>query len=67
MRSMVLFLLVLLLMRSPAVSLGFTILGENFYVCDHFFLSNHESSHIPSSCMVHAGYIFDASIQPSRI
>ena len=51
----------------PAMSVGFTIFGEIFCICDHFFLkSNHRCSHIPSSGMVHAGCGFVASIHLSR-
>ena len=45
----------------PATSLGFTIFGEIFaYVAFFFFaffLSNHRGSHIPSSWMMHAGFL----------
>ena len=53
----------------PAVSLGFTVFGEMFCVCDrvNFFLKFfHRGSHIPSSWMVHAGCIFIAGIHLSR-
>ena len=49
----------------PARSLGFTSFGEIFASVT-VFLSCNWGSHIPSSWMVHAGYIFVASIQPSR-
>ena len=59
------FVLLFLLLRSLRISLGFTILDEIFaYVTD--FYSSHEGSHIPSSWMVHAGYVFVAGIHPSR-
>ena len=60
-----LLLLLLLLLRSPAISLGFTILGEIFANLT-VFLSNHWDSHIPSSWMVNAGCVFVARIHPSR-
>ena len=48
----------------PAISLGFTSLGEIFayvalfsFLFFSFFLSNHRGSHIPSSWMVHAGCV----------
>ena len=50
----------------PAISLGFTILGEIF-ACVTVFESSHRGSHIPSSWMAHAGCVFVASIHPSRI
>ena len=34
--------------------------------CLGFFLSNHRGSHISSSWMVHAGYVFVAGIHPSK-
>ena len=58
--------ILLLLLRSPAISLGLTILGCDFYVCDRF-LSNHWGSHIPSLWMVHAGCVFVAGTHPSWI
>ena len=49
----------------PAISLGFTILGEVFaYVT--IFWSNHRCSCILSSWMVHAGCVFVAAIHLSR-
>ena len=50
----------------PAISLGFTIFGLDFCLCDRFSKSNHRRSHIKSSWMVHAGCVFVPSIQPSR-
>ena len=56
----------LLLLRSRALSLGFTILVEIFaYVT--IFYSNQWGSHIPSLWMVCAGCVFVAGIHPSRI
>ena len=49
----------------PALSLGFTILGEIFAYMT-IFLSNHRGSHIPSLWMVRAECVFVASIHPSR-
>ena len=55
--------LLLLLLRSQ-LSLGFTILCEIVaYVT--IFWSNHRGSHIPSSLMVQAGFVFVASIHQS--
>ena len=55
----------ILLLRSIARSLRFTILGEIFaYVT--VFQSNHWGSHILSSWMVHAGCDFVTGIHPSR-
>ena len=49
----------------PAISLGFTILGEILqYVT--VLQSNHIGSHIPSSWIVHAGCVFLAGIHPTR-
>ena len=56
----------LLLLHSPAIFLGFTILGEIFAYAT-FFKSNHWGSHIPSLWMVHAGCVFIAGLHPSRI
>ena len=50
----------------PAISLGFTILGQIFAYVTLFFSSNHWGSHIQSLWMVHVGYVFIASIHPSR-
>ena len=62
----------------PALSLGFTDIGEIFaYVTGWFLgggggggglvvLSNHRGCHIPSSWMVHAGCVFAAGIHSSR-
>ena len=49
----------------PAISLGFTILGEIFAYLT-IFQSSHRGSHIPSSWMVHAGCVFYAGIHQSR-
>ena len=40
----------------------------DFCICDFFFFlqSNHRSSHIPSSRMMHAGCVFVVGIHPSR-
>ena len=55
----------LLLLCSPAISLGFTMLGEIFvYVT--IFQSNHWGSHIPSLLMAYAWCIFVAGNHPSR-
>ena len=59
------FLLLLLLLRSPATSLGFTILGEIFAYMIAIY-SNHWGSHIPSSWMVHVGCVFVVGIHQSR-
>ena len=57
--------LLLLLLRSPAVSLGFTIFSEIFaYVT--IFQTYHWGSHIPSSWKVHVRRVFVAGIHPSR-
>ena len=49
----------------PALSLGFTILGEiSAYVA--FFKSNHRGSHIPPLRMLHTGCVLVAGIHPSR-
>ena len=56
-------LLLLLLLRSPARSLGFTILSEIFPMWP---FSTPLGSHIPSSWMVHAGCLLVASIHLSR-
>ena len=59
------FFLLLLLLCSPAIFLGFTIFGEIFaYVTISY--TNHRGSHIPSLRMVHAGCVFVAGIHPSR-
>ena len=58
------FFLFLLLLRSPAISLGFTILVRFLRMWP--FLSNRWGSHIPSSWMVHAGCVFVASIHWPR-
>ena len=55
----------LLLLCSPAISLGFTIYGEIFaYVIG--FSCNHSGSLIPSSWMVRDWCVFVADIHPSR-
>ena len=62
---LLLFLLLLLLLPSPAMSLGFTILGEIFAFVTVFYF-DHWCSHIPSSWVVHAGCVFVAGLHPSR-
>ena len=54
-----------LVLHSPAISLGFTILGEIFaYVT--VFQSNHWDSHIPSSWILHAGFSLLVLTLPSK-
>ena len=55
----------LLLLYSPAISLGFSSLSEIF-VCVMVVYSNHRSIHIPSSWMVPAWCVFVSSIHLSR-
>ena len=58
----------LLLLRSPALSLGFIILGEIFLnnYTTIFLIQLNWGSRIPSSWMVHAGCVFGTGIHLSR-
>ena len=59
-------LLLLLLLHSPAISLGFTIFRWDFSVYVTIFQSKHWGGHISPSWMVHAGCLYVASIHLSR-